>query len=103
MASPQQGFLSPSYTQRLGSDTNFGGGASLGWARGGERSRLSIAYSGGYSGELRYSDWNAFYHSLRMTASRRLSSRWSSQLSVTARVGTFNRMMRCEGRRVGIR
>jgi len=93
MASPQQGFLLPSFNQRLGSDTSFGGGASLGWARGGERGRLSIAYTGGYTGEVRYSDWNAFYHSLGISASRHLSPRWSSQWSARSGIGTYNQMM----------
>lgn len=92
LASPQQGLILP-YNGTIGSDTTVGGGASLGWATGGERTKFAIRYSGGYNGEFRYTQWNAFYHFLSMTVSRKLTPKFTVNLSAKSSVSNYNQLL----------
>ena len=68
---------------QLGGDTNFGGTATLGWQHHRERWNFSMMYSGTYGGLVRYSDANAFSQALSLSASRKLSTKWTLSLSGT--------------------
>jgi hypothetical protein len=92
MASPQQGLILP-FNGRLGSDTTVGGGASLGWALRGSKTKFAIRYSGGYNGEFRYTEWNAFYHFLSMSVSRRLTSKLTVDFSARGSVSNYNQLL----------
>jgi len=93
MASPQQGLLLPFSGAGLGSDTTLGGGASLGWVTGHERTRFAIRYSGGYDGEVRYTQWNAFYHFLSMSVSRKVTPKLTLNLSAASSVSNYNQLL----------
>jgi hypothetical protein len=93
MASPQRGLILQSNGTLLGSDTTVGGGGSLGWALRGAKTRFAIRYSGGYDGEFRYTEWNAFYHFLSMSVSRRLTSKLTLNLSARGSVSNYNQLL----------
>lgn len=70
-----------SQIEGLGPDVNYGGSATIGWQRHSLNSNLSITYTGGYGGMVRYSDVNAISQSLAFAYSRSLSTRWTTNVS----------------------
>ena len=73
----------------LGSDVNYGARVTLGWQHRAERTSMSFRYSGTYDGMARYSNLNAFNHSLSLSASRRVGRKWTVNLSGSAEDSTF--------------
>lgn len=71
------GGIPPPGSSALGSDVTYGATASLGWQRHRNRTDLSVFYSGTYSGMARYSNLNAFNHSIAIQASRTLGRKWT--------------------------
>jgi hypothetical protein len=65
----------------LGADETYGATATIGWQQHGARTNLSVIYSGGYGGMVRYSGTNGMNHSLSLNFSRQLSSRWTASVS----------------------
>lgn len=65
----------------LGGDTNYGGSITVGgqWHR--PKTDFMFQYTGSYNGMVRYSNVNAFGHVLSLSASRRLTSKWTLSLS----------------------
>lgn len=81
-------FLSPGLGA-IGPDVNYGANATLGWQKHGDRTNLSIGYSGTYTGMARYTDLNAFGHSFSMNAGRRIARKWSVTASASAQDTTL--------------
>lgn len=92
MANPHPGLILP-FNSALGSDTMAGGGGSLGWVARGARTRFSVQYSGGYDGEIRYTQWNAAYHFLTVTLSQKLTPKLSVSFSAHGSVSNYNQML----------
>jgi hypothetical protein len=67
--------------QDIGGSSNYGASATLGWQHHREKTSLSIMYSLTYSGVTRYSELNAFGHSLSIAASRQLGGKWTVTLA----------------------
>jgi hypothetical protein len=67
----------------LGGDIGYGVSATAGWQRHREKTNLSIRYSGSYSGMVRYSNLDAFSHSLSISATRSLTPKWTAVLSAS--------------------
>ena len=65
----------------LGADVNYGASGSLGWQYHRQRTNFSLLYSGSYGGMVRYSDTNAFNHSLSVGIDRTLSPKWTFSVS----------------------
>jgi len=66
---------------QIGGDVNYGASASIGWQHHRELSNFAVLYSPSYSGEVRYSNLNSLNHSLQLTATRKVGSKWSLSLS----------------------
>lgn len=75
--------------RNLGGDVSYGGGVDLGWQHHTVKTNLSVAYSGGYGGMLRYSDVNGFTHSVTLHASRQFTPRWTGSVSGNALENTI--------------
>lgn len=78
---------------QLGGDTNFGGSVSVGGQYHRERTDFSMVYTGTYGGQARYSDANAFSQSLSLSASRKLSAKWTLTLSGTGSDSTITQFL----------
>ena len=87
------GQTAPAGQQDLGGSINYGVSASFGWQRHREKTNLSLMYSGTYTGVTRYSDLNAFSHSLSVTASRQLTTKWTFALTGAAQDSTLAEFM----------
>jgi hypothetical protein len=84
-AYPQVGLnlSAPQGLGNLGGDVSYGATASLGWQRPGEKTNISVLYSGTYGGMVRYSNLNAYNQSLSISAFHRLSPRWTFNLNAS--------------------
>jgi hypothetical protein len=82
-AYPQAGIAlnDASRLSSLGGDTSYGGMAVIGGQYQRPKTNLSLTYSGGYGGMIRYTDVNGFNHSLSIDLSRELTKRWTASLS----------------------
>jgi len=78
---------------RLGSDLSYGGEATLGWSHPGARSNVSLVYTSTYMGRVRYSEWNALNHALRLNASRRLNARWDMGFSLSSVISNYENLL----------
>src|ERR1039458_9511057 len=87
------GQTAPTGTQDLGPSINYGVSASFGWQLHREKTNLSMIYSGTYTGVARYSDLNAFSHSLSVTASRQITTKWTFTLAGAAQDSTLAEYM----------
>jgi hypothetical protein len=88
-AYPQAGFATGTLgTASLGGDTSFGASASAGWLHQSDGTSLSVLYTGTYGGMVRYSNLDAFSQGLSVSASRKLSSRWTFGLSASGQDST---------------
>jgi hypothetical protein len=67
----------------LGGDTSYGATASLGWQRHGEKTNVSVLYSGTYQGMAHYSNLNAYNQSFSLSASRMLTPKWTFSLTAS--------------------
>ena len=83
-----QQVVTPGLTN-LGGDTNYGAEWALGWRRSRDNSDISARYSGTYNGQTRYSNLNAFGHSISLGASRTYHTKWSFNLSANAQYTTL--------------
>jgi hypothetical protein len=72
--------------QSLGYEVAYGASLSAGWSHPTPRSSISVTYSLGYSGRVRYSDWNSFNHDLGLTASRKLSAKWDGHVAASGAI-----------------
>jgi hypothetical protein len=84
-------FLLPNST--LQSDEMFGGAASVGWSYRGERSNVSLTYTASYIGRYRYSQWNSLNHFVSLSASRRLTPKWTMSLSGISMVSSYDQLL----------
>ncbi len=73
----------------LGPDQLYGGEVTAGWERHRGRTNISLHYSGGYSGMIRYSDANGWTHALALDIGRQLTARWTATVSGWANDGTL--------------
>ncbi len=77
----------------LGADLATSGAATFGWNHGRGRSRLSMVYTSTYTNRLRYSEWNALNHALLLSFSRKLSPRWSWQISLNTALSSTEQFL----------
>lgn len=73
----------------LGGDWNYGATASLGWQHHGQNSDVSVLYSGSYGGMVRYSNLDGYSQSLSLSASRKLTPKWTFGLSASGSDSTI--------------
>jgi hypothetical protein len=73
----------------IGNDINYGAQWSAGWRRQKGKSSLSVSYNGTYSGRSKYTELNAFGHSLNLEFSRKLWNKWTFSLSASGDDRTF--------------
>ena len=71
----------------LGGDASYGATASVGWQWHRAQTNVSVLYSGTYAGMVRYSNLNAYNQSLSISAVRRLTPKWTFNLTAA---GTDN-------------
>jgi hypothetical protein len=69
-------------TVPMGPDYNFGGEATISWNHSRPKTNASFAYTPSYMGFARFSDWNAFNHTLSFTVSRKLGRKWNLSFGV---------------------
>jgi hypothetical protein len=74
---------------RLQSDAGYGVQWTLGWQRQRDNSTLSVRYLGSYGGQFKYTDLNAFGHSVNITANRKVGTKWNVGLTASADYRTF--------------
>jgi hypothetical protein len=86
------GIVAPG-SSALGSDVTYGATASVGWQHHRNRTDLSVLYSGTYSGMSRYSNLNAFNHSLAIQASRTLRRKWTIAATAGAQDSTLTQFI----------
>jgi hypothetical protein len=67
----------------LGSDATYGVSAVLGLQHHRERTNFSIRYSGAYTGMVHYSDADGYSQWLTLSADRKLSPKWSFNMSAS--------------------
>jgi hypothetical protein len=77
----------------LGHEIGYGASTGLGWTRLGARSSIALTYTVGYSGRVRYSDWNSLNHSFSLSARWKPAARWETHLSATAAVRNIEHYM----------
>jgi hypothetical protein len=75
--------------QNLQSDVNYGVQWTAGWQRQREKSSVVVRYLGSYGGQTRYTELNAFGHSLSINVNRKLNTKWSVNFSVSGDYRTF--------------
>jgi hypothetical protein len=73
---------------KLLSDADGGGSVQLGWVKSTERSTSSLGYTSSYTGRIRYSEWNAWNHSLTFGISHKIAPRWTFGFSAAGDIST---------------
>jgi hypothetical protein len=63
--------------------TTYGVSATAGWQRFRGQTNFSVRYTGGYNGNVQYSNRNALHHSLVLGLARPLGRKWVFDLSAT--------------------
>jgi hypothetical protein len=77
---PQSGSTASSLA--LPSRMNYGVSGTVGWQRSRGRTNFAARYSGGYSGDTRNSDLNAFNQSASLNVTRPLGRKWNIEVSL---------------------
>ena len=92
VVNPQSGFFLPNNTSLQG-DELLGASGTVGWSRRNQRTSFSLVYTGGYLGQIRYSNLSAFNQMLSLNATRRLTAKWSAGFAATSSVSTYDQML----------
>jgi hypothetical protein len=85
--------LSSFSSTRLPSDVTFGTSATLGWVRARERSSASFNYASSFIGRVRFRGAEALNHALSFFASRKITPRWTFDLSMSGTLNTTDQFL----------
>ncbi len=88
-----QGFIPATGAAQLGSDSSYGAMLSAGWQHHRGRTNMSVEYTLTYSGALRYSNLNAFGHSLLLAVNRDLSPKWKLNIAGAGQDATLSQYL----------